>query len=115
MAELYGVETKVLNQAVKHNIGRYPEDFMFQLDRKDVFFLKSQQVSANEYNADLRSQIVTLKGSTTGSDTEEIIIETSLRSQIVTYEDSQCSVRNRMSYCFTIGSIGSISQKAYKG
>ena len=34
--------------------------------------LKSQQESANEYNADLRSQIVTLKGITTGSDTEEI-------------------------------------------
>ena len=59
---------------------------MFQLDIKDVLFLKSQQVSANEHNADLRSQIVTLKGSTTGSDTEEInIIETGLRSQIVTY------------------------------
>ena len=86
MVELYGVVTKVLNQTVKRNIERYPEDVLFQLDRKDVFLLKSQQVSANEYNADLRSQIVTLKGSTTGSDTEEInIIETSLRSQIVTY------------------------------
>ena len=86
MAELFGAVTKVLNQTVKRNIERYPEDVLFQLDRKDVFFLKSQQVSANEYNADLRSQLVTLKGSTTGSDTEEInIIETSLRSQIVTY------------------------------
>ena len=86
MAELYGAVTKVLNQTVKRNIERYPEDVMFQLDRKDVFLLKSQQESANEYNADLRSQFVTLKGSTTGSDTEEInIIETSLMSQIVTY------------------------------
>ena len=86
MVELYGVVTKVLNQTVKRNIERYPEDVMFQLDRKDVFLLKSQQVSANEYNADLRSQFVTLKGSTTGSDTEEINnIETSLMSQIVTY------------------------------
>ena len=86
MVELYGVVTKVLNQTVKRNIERYPEDVLFQLDRKDVFLLKSQQESANEYNADLRSQFVTLKGSTTGSDTEEInIIETSLRSQIVTY------------------------------
>ena len=85
MAELYGAVTKVLNQTVKRNIERYPEDVMFQLDRKDVFLLKSQQESANEYNADLRSQFVTLKGSTTGSDTEEInIIETSLRSQIMT-------------------------------
>ena len=66
------METKVLNQTVKRNIERYPEDVMFQLDRKDVFLLKSQQESANEYNADLRPQFVTLKGSTTGSDTEEI-------------------------------------------
>ena len=31
LAELYGVETKVLNQAVKRNIEKFPEDFMFQL------------------------------------------------------------------------------------
>lgn len=68
LAELYGVETKVLNQSVKRNIERFPEDFMFQLDRKDVFFLKSQQVSANEYNADLRSQFVTSSTENTDSD-----------------------------------------------
>ena len=39
MAELFGVETKVLNQTVKRNIERFPEDFMFKLVRKDVFFL----------------------------------------------------------------------------
>ena len=39
LAELYGVETKVLNQTVKRNIERFPEDFMFKLVRKDVFFL----------------------------------------------------------------------------
>ncbi|MDR4499691.1 MAG: ORF6N domain-containing protein [Candidatus Scalindua sp.] len=47
LALLYGVETKVLNQAVKRNKGRFPEDFMFQLTK-------------DEYNS-LRSQIVTLK------------------------------------------------------
>lgn len=31
LAELYGVETKALNRAVKRNIGRFPGDFMFQL------------------------------------------------------------------------------------
>ena len=31
LAELYGVETSVLNQAVKRNLGRFPPDFMFQL------------------------------------------------------------------------------------
>src|ERR1700738_3868167 len=35
LAELYGVETKVFNQAVKRNITRFPEDFMFQLTAKE--------------------------------------------------------------------------------
>jgi hypothetical protein len=32
LAEMYGVETRVLNQAVSRNIGRFPEDFMFTCD-----------------------------------------------------------------------------------
>ncbi|MFH1701849.1 MAG: ORF6N domain-containing protein [Nitrospirota bacterium] len=47
LAELYGVATKVLLQAVKRNLNRFPEDFMFILKYQDV--------------AALRSQIVTLK------------------------------------------------------
>ncbi len=47
LAQLYGVETKVLNQSVKRNISRFPEDFMLILSNK-------------EYQS-LRSQIVTLK------------------------------------------------------
>lgn len=35
LAELYAVETKVLNQAVKRNIKRFPNDFMFKLTRKE--------------------------------------------------------------------------------
>ena len=35
LAELYGVTTKVLNQAVKRNIKRFPADFMFQLTKKE--------------------------------------------------------------------------------
>ena len=45
LAELYGVETRVLNQAVRRNMGRFPDDFMFRLSKDDC----------------LRSQIVTLK------------------------------------------------------
>ncbi|MBU1026133.1 MAG: ORF6N domain-containing protein, partial [Candidatus Margulisbacteria bacterium] len=36
LAELYGVKTFVLNQAVKRNIARFPEDFMFSLSRKEI-------------------------------------------------------------------------------
>ena len=44
LAELYGVETRVLVQAVKRNLDRFPEDFMFQLDNQDVAALRSQSV-----------------------------------------------------------------------
>ena len=42
IAELYGVETRVLNQAVKRNIERFPEEFMFQLDEEKFENWKSQ-------------------------------------------------------------------------
>jgi len=45
LAELYGVETRVLVQAVKRNLERFPEDFMFQLNKDDVDFLRSQIVT----------------------------------------------------------------------
>lgn len=47
LALLYGVETRALNQAVKRNIERFPEDFMFQLNKEDVEILKSQNVTSS--------------------------------------------------------------------
>jgi hypothetical protein len=47
LAELYGVETKVLNQAVKRNIDRFPPDFMFLLTLQEVTILKSQFVTSS--------------------------------------------------------------------
>lgn len=44
LAELYGVSTGVLNQAVKRNIGRFPEDFMFQLTKDEFSSLISHFV-----------------------------------------------------------------------
>jgi len=44
LAEMYGVETRVLVQAVKRNIDRFPEDFMFQLTDEEFKNLKSQIV-----------------------------------------------------------------------
>jgi phage regulator Rha-like protein len=46
LAELYGVETKVLIQAVKRNIDRFPSDFMFQLNNQEVERLRSQFVTS---------------------------------------------------------------------
>jgi hypothetical protein len=36
LAELYGVETRILNQAVKRNMSRFPADFMFKLDKQEA-------------------------------------------------------------------------------
>ncbi len=47
MAELYGVEPKVLVQAVKRNSERFPEDFMFQLTAEEFENLKSQFVTSS--------------------------------------------------------------------
>jgi len=47
LAELYGVETKVFNQAVKRNISRFPEDFMFQMNKEELEFWRSQIVTSN--------------------------------------------------------------------
>lgn len=60
LARLYGVQTKVLNQAVKRNSDRFPEDFMFQLAEEELK-LRSQIVTSKNSNISLRSQIVTLK------------------------------------------------------
>lgn len=47
LADLYGVPTKVLVQAVKRNADRFPADFMFQLDMEEWDALRSQTVTSN--------------------------------------------------------------------
>ena len=54
LAELYGVETKVLNQAVKRNIERFPANFMFQLDETEFENWRSQFVTSNSDKMGLR-------------------------------------------------------------
>src|SRR5438094_7459343 len=65
LATLYGVATKALNQAVKRNRERFPDDFMFQLTTEEVLILRSQNVTSNlqatgnQEAMKNRSQIVT--------------------------------------------------------
>ncbi len=47
LAELYGVQTKVLVQAVKRNLARFPDDFMFQLSAEEHSILRSQTVTSS--------------------------------------------------------------------
>ena len=83
LAELYNVETKRLNEAVKRNIERFPEDFMFKLNKSEWEFL--------------RSQIVTLKEGTMDTDTEDVdVIETSLRSQFATLNEGNGTMSSQI-------------------
>ena len=47
LAELYGTETKALNQSVRRNNGRFPEDFMFKLNESEWRAMRSQIVTAS--------------------------------------------------------------------
>jgi len=46
LAQLYGVETRALNQAVRRNIGRFPEDFMFRLTREEIMRISQFVISS---------------------------------------------------------------------
>ena len=59
LAELYEVETKALNQAVKRNAERFPEDFMFRLTKDEWLVMRSQAVTGSKADKVMRSQIVT--------------------------------------------------------
>lgn len=48
IAKLYNTETKIINQVVKRNISRFPEEFCFQLSKVEWSFLRSQFVTSNE-------------------------------------------------------------------
>lgn len=59
LAEIYDVETRVFNQAVKRNLSRFPEKYRFQLTDKEFENLRSQIMTANDIS--LRSQFVILE------------------------------------------------------
>ncbi len=96
LARLYGVETKVLNQAVKRNIERFPKDFMFQLDKEEFENWKSQFVISNT-DEFLRSQIVTIENEGDG-----------LRSQNVTI-DMRGKHLKYLPYAFTENGVAMLS------
>ena len=99
LAILYGVETKRLNQQVKRNIERFPEDFMFQLTQEEVTCSRSQIATLNE-RTNLRSQIVTLNTENYSIRSQNATLNegTNLKSQIVT---SSHGGARKLPYAFT--------------
>ena len=99
LAELYGVPTKVLNQAVKRNKERFPEDFMFQLTLMETEFLIREGIIIEDRS---RSQIVTLN---------EKVSENSQnsRSQIVTSKSKRGKNIKYLPYAFTEQGVSMLS------
>ena len=61
LAELYGLETRVLNQAVSRNIKRFPEDFMFAITREEIMRI-SQYVTSSKLKYSKRVRVFTEQG-----------------------------------------------------
>ena len=107
LAELYNVETRVLNQAVKRNLNRFPEDFMFQLTQAEMENWKSQIVISNKNKMGLRKAPyaftengVAMLSSVLGSERAvEVNIQimrtfTRLREMLLTHKDLQKKIED---------------------
>ena len=109
LARLYGVETKVLNQAVKRNIERFPEDFMFQLSKEEFENWKSQIVTSNAEEF-LRSQFVTIENEDGDFSRSQIatLNGEKWKSQIVTSNSIKMGAR-KLPYAFTENGVAMLS------
>ncbi len=102
LALLYGVPTKRLNEQLRRNILRFPEDFMFQLTKEEEEYIssRSQNATLNDENGldkpNLRSQIATSND------------DMFLRSQIVTSKDGRGGRRYK-TYAFTEQGVAMLS------
>lgn len=117
LAALYGVPTKVFNQAVQRNLDRFPDDFMFRLSEEEFErMMRSQIVTASESNS---SQIVMSSGknpkkpsksanSSLTSESQTVNSSISLRSQFVTSKERRGGRRFRP-YVFTEQGIAMLS------
>ena len=96
LAELYGVTTGRLNEAVKRNLDCFPDDFMFQLTEVEMEILKSQTVISKNAEPPLRSQSAILNAE-----------QDPLRSQPVTLKRGQHS--KYLPYAFTEQGVAMLS------
>ncbi len=97
LAELYGVSTKALNQAMKRNSQRFPDEFVFRLTQEEENSLRSQFVTLND-SAGARDSIPNQSQIVTGSlEASSVNI---LRSQIVTSKETRGG-RRYLPFAFT--------------
>ena len=107
LAMLYGVTTSRLNEQVKRNIERFPEDFMFQLTKEELKFIRSQIVISNSVrNVDKDEDILMSQFAT--SKPIETQMNINWTSQFATSNYAKMGLR-RPPYAFTRNGIGMLS------
>lgn len=98
LAELYEVETKRINEQVKRNIERFPEEFCFQLTKEEVESLRSQIVTLSSMNETLRSQNATSNTENEPSRSQIATLNNEnqiLRSQIVISKSENADLKSQ--------------------
>ena len=105
LAELYGVETKRINEQVKRNIERFPEEFCFQLTKEEVEILRSQFSTLKSEIPGLKSQIATSNNKNISSRSQIATLNNEnpiLRSQIATLRSGEWGKHSKyLPYAFT--------------
>jgi hypothetical protein len=87
LAELYGIETRALKQAVKRNLKRFPSDFMFEATDEDIDFMVSQSViPSKQYLGGAKPFIFTEQGVANLSSV--LTNQIALRSNFSTFKES---------------------------
>lgn len=105
LAELYGVTVRRLNEQVKRNISRFPEDFMFQLTEEEAGLMRSQIATASKRNIRYRPYVFTEHGALmlTSVLNSPVAVEASikivrvfvrLREVLATYKDLARKIEN---------------------
>ena len=107
LARLYGVETRRLNEQVRRNMERFPEDFMFQLTKEEFENWKSQFAISN-YDEDMSSQLATTSAENMKSQIAISSGEEKWKSQIVISNSIKMGARN-LPYAFTENGIAMLS------
>ncbi len=108
LARLYGVETRVLNQAVQRNMERFPEDFMFQLTKEEFENWKSQIVISIWDDDNMSSQNAITSDDSSRSQIAILNEDQNWKSQIVTSNSIKMGAR-KLPYAFTENGIAMLS------
>lgn len=112
LAELYGVTTSALNQAVQRNIDRFPPDFMFQITHEEMELLQSQIAVTKNAQSSLRFQSGIAKNAEPALGSQSVMAKNeqpSLRSQSVMLKRGRGQHRKYLPYVFTEQGVAMLS------